>query len=584
MLRKISCPSFSSSPLSSADNTNSTKQHVTRNSVIFHDSIWGNRFLEYEKVDVATEKQLIELLKEEVRKELMIRASNEASQDIKVLQLIDVVQRLGVAYHFEKEIEESLQNIYVTYGDKWINYNNIESLSLWFRLLRQHGFNISSVKGLPPPSYSCVTDIFENHRDEIGNFQESLCNDPQGMLALYEATYMRVEGEEVLEKALEFTKIHLGIISKDPFCDSSLRTEIEKALKQPLRRRLPRLEAVHYIPIYQQKASHNEALLKLAKLDFNVLQEMHKDELSQICKWWKDLDIRNKLPFVRDRLIEGYFWILGIYFEPQHSRARIFLMKTCMWLIVLDDTFDNYGTYEELEIFTQAVERWSITCLDELPEYMKLIYQVQFNVHQKMEESLEKEGKAYQIHYIKEMAKEGTRSLLLEAKWLKEGYMPTLEEYMSNSLVTCGYALMTARSFVARNDDIVTEDVFKWVAAHPPLVKATCTILRLMDDIATHKEEQERGHIASSIECYRKETGASEEEACKFFSKQVEDAWKVINRESLRPTDVPFPLLTPAINLARVVDTLYKGNDGFNHAGKEVVSYINLIFVQPMIV
>ena len=73
----------------------------------------------------------------------MIRASNEASQYIKLIQLIDEVQRLGLAYHFEKEIEESLQHIYVTYGDKWINNNNIESISLWFRLLRQHGFNIS---------------------------------------------------------------------------------------------------------------------------------------------------------------------------------------------------------------------------------------------------------------------------------------------------------------------------------------------------------------------------------------------------------------------------------------------------------
>ncbi|GJS88869.1 (E)-beta-farnesene synthase-like protein [Tanacetum coccineum] len=269
----ISSPTFSSSPLSSAGNTNSTKQEVIRNSVIFHDSIWGDQFLEYvEKVNIATEKQLIEELKEEVRKELMIRACNEASQDIKLIQLIDVVQRLGLAYHFEKEIEESLQHIYVTYADKWINYNNIESLSLWFRLLRQHGFNVSS-------------DIFENHIDEKGNFQEPLCNDPQGMLALYEATYMRVEGEEVLDKALEFTKIHLGIISKDPSCDSSLRTEIEQALKQPLRKRSPRLEAVRYIPIYQQRASHNEVLLKLAKLDFNVLQEMHKYELSQICKY-----------------------------------------------------------------------------------------------------------------------------------------------------------------------------------------------------------------------------------------------------------------------------------------------------------
>lgn len=31
-----------------------------------------------------------------------------------------------------------------------------------------------------------------------------------------------------------------------------------------------------------------------------------------------------------------------------------------MWLIVLDDTFDNYGTYEELEMFTQAVERYLV--------------------------------------------------------------------------------------------------------------------------------------------------------------------------------------------------------------------------------
>ena len=98
------------------------------------------------------------------------------------------------------------------------------------------------------------------------------------------------------------------------------------------------------------------------------------------------------------------------------------------------------------------------------------------------------------------------------------------------------------------------------------------------------KEEQKRGHIASSIECYRKETGASEEEACEFFSKQVEDAWKVINRESLRPTDIPFPLLIPAINLACVSDTLYKDNDGYNHAGKEVIGYIKSLLVHPMIV
>ncbi|KAK9048284.1 hypothetical protein SSX86_032753 [Deinandra increscens subsp. villosa] len=526
-----------------------------------------------QKEDFVVEKQLVEELKGEVRKELMIITSaSETMQYEKLIKVIDAIQRLGLAYHFDGEIQEALQHVYTTYGDNWIDEKNLESSSLWFRLLRQQGFNVSS-------------ETFKKHMDEEGNFKETLCNDVQGMLALYEAAYMRVEGEQVLDEALEFTKTHLAIKAKDHSCDSLSRRDIQQALKQPLRKRLPRLEAVRYIPIYQQQPAHNEVLLKLAKLDFNILQSVHKKELSEISKWWKDLDLQKKLPYVRDRLVEGYFWILGMYFEPEHSRTRVFLMKTCMWLVVLDDTFDNYGTYEELEIFTKAIQRWSISCLDMLPEYMKLVYEEHLNNHQEMEESLEKEGKAYQIHHVKEMAKEGVRSLLQEAKWLKEGYKPTLEEYMSNALVTVGSALIIARSYVGRVDDMVTEETFRWVATYPPIIKASCLILRLMDDMGTHKEEQERVHGPSCIECYRNETGASEEEACEFFSKQVEDAWKVINRESLMPTCVPLPLLMPAINFSRVCDALYKDNkDGYGHAGKEVIKYIKSLLVHPIAV
>ncbi|GJV21226.1 zf-CCHC domain-containing protein [Tanacetum coccineum] len=156
-------------------------------------------------------------------------------QHVKLIQLIDVVQRLGIAYRFEEEIEEALQHIYDTYGEQWIDDNNLQSISLWFRLLRQHGFNVSS-------------------------------------------------GEQVLIDALDFAKSHLGNIANDPSCDSTLRTQIHQAFKQPLRKRLQRLEATHYIPIYEQEASHSEILLKHAKLDFIVLQSMHKKELSQICK------------------------------------------------------------------------------------------------------------------------------------------------------------------------------------------------------------------------------------------------------------------------------------------------------------
>ncbi|XP_076907188.1 (E)-beta-farnesene synthase-like [Bidens hawaiensis] len=566
--------SISSSLLPSIGvDVSSNKQDVIRHTVNFSASMWGEQFLTPDEVqleDLVMEKQVIEELKEKVRKELIVKASSNASMlHKKLMELIDAIQRLGVAYHFEEEIGEALQHIYVTYGEKWTDQNNLQSISLWFRLLRQQGFNVSS-------------GIFKNHMDDKGNFKESLCEDAQGMLALYEASYMRVEGEKVLDDALEFTKTHLAIIAKDPSCGSLLRTQIQQALKQPLRKRLPRIEAVHYMPIYQQEASHNEVLLKLAKLDFNLLQSMHKEELRQLCKWWKDLDMQQKLPYVRDRLIEGYFWILGVYYEPHHSRTRIFLLKTSMWLIVLDDTYDNYGTYEELKIFTDAVERWSMSYIDTLPEYMKLIYQELLSHHQEMEEELEKEGKAYQIPYVIEMAKDIIQNNLLEAKWLKEGYMPSLEEYISVSMKTCTYGVMIARAYVGRSDNLVNEDTFKWVGTYPPIVKAACLVLRLMDDVTTHEEEQERGHVASSIECYQKETGASEKEACKFISNKVEDAWKVINRDSLRPTEIPFPLLTPIINYARACDILYKVNDGYTHAGKETINHIKSILVHPV--
>ncbi|KVG30542.1 Terpene synthase, metal-binding domain-containing protein [Cynara cardunculus var. scolymus] len=188
---------------------------------------------------------------------------------------------------------------------------------------------------------------------------------------------------------------------------------------------------------------------------------------------------------------------------------------------------------------------------------------------------------AYRSYYTKEMVKEYTRNLLTEAKWVKEGYIPTIEEHMSVTLVTCAYAMIIAKCYVHGHDS-VTEDTFKWVSTYPPLVKASCLILRLMDDIATYKEEQERNHCASSIQCYMKQHGVSEEETREVFSKQVEDAWKVINQESLRPTDVPMPLLMPPINLARVCDELYSRGDDYNHAGKEMIHCIESLLVNPI--
>jgi (+)-delta-cadinene synthase len=67
---------------------------------------------------------------------------NKIENEIDQLEFVDVLQRLGVAYHFTNEIRNILDNIYNTQSSKL--KNNLYATTLKFRLLRQHGYNIST--------------------------------------------------------------------------------------------------------------------------------------------------------------------------------------------------------------------------------------------------------------------------------------------------------------------------------------------------------------------------------------------------------------------------------------------------------
>lgn len=76
-----------------------------------------------------------------------------------------------------------------------------------------------------------------------------------------------------------------------------------------------------------------------------------------IFRWWKELDFEKKLPYVRDRIVESFFWALIVYYEPCHSHARLFLCKIVEMMTVVDDTYDAYATIDELTLFTNALQR-----------------------------------------------------------------------------------------------------------------------------------------------------------------------------------------------------------------------------------
>ncbi|MBA0580253.1 hypothetical protein Gorai_022481 [Gossypium raimondii] len=88
---------------------------------------------------------------------------------IRKLPLIDAVQRLGVNYHFEKEIEDALEAIYHENNEA---DNDLHTTSFRFRLLREPGFDVPC-------------EAFYKFKDEEGNFKSSLRNDVQGLTKLH---------------------------------------------------------------------------------------------------------------------------------------------------------------------------------------------------------------------------------------------------------------------------------------------------------------------------------------------------------------------------------------------------------------
>ncbi|RVW21907.1 Valencene synthase [Vitis vinifera] len=210
----------------------------------------------------------------------------------------------------KKEIEDALKVMYETYNLVDDNNDDLASAALRFRLLRQ-GYHIPSGKSFCP---IFAANVFKKFKDEEGNFKESLVGDLRGMLALYEATYLMVHGEDILDEAQAFTTAHLQSMAPDS--DNPLKKQVVERFR------------------FCYKAT--------------------------LCK-------------------------------GQNSGG-----------ILLDDIYDAHGTFEELKLFAEAIERWDASSIDQLPDYMKLCYQALLDVFEEIEEEMTKQEKPYRVHYAKQ--------------------------------------------------------------------------------------------------------------------------------------------------------------------------------------
>nr|QOC69155.1 linalool synthase [Wurfbainia villosa]QOC69160.1 linalool synthase [Wurfbainia villosa] len=549
------------------------KSPAARRSSPYQPNMWNNDYIQSltaespskgEEEDRTTKRLM--LLKERISE--VICEKKEVEEQ---LRLIDHLQQLGVAYHFKDDIKGSLRNFHASLEEISSTFKeDLHATALLFRLLRENGFSITE-------------DIFEEFRDEKGHFRDGLNNHAQGMLSLYEASYYEKDGEMVLHEAMEFTTEHLKNLLEEDSADMKLKERASHALELPLNWRMERLHTRWFIEACQREVIviDNPLLLEFAKLDFNAVQSIYKKELSALSRWWTKLGVVEKLPFVRSRLTENYMWTVGWAFEPEHWSFRDAQTKGNCFVTMIDDVYDVYGNLDELELFTSVVDRWDINAIDQLPDYMKILFLALFNTINDDGYKVMKEKGLDVIPYLKRSWADLCKAYLVEAKWYHRGYTPTINEYLENTWISIsGPAIFTNAYCMANN--LTKQDLDRF-SQYPAIAKPSSTLGRLYNDLATSTAEIERGDVPKSIQCCMHERGVSEAVAREQVKELIRGNWRCINGDRAAASSLEENLKKVAVDIARASQFFYQRGDGYGKADGETMNQLMSLLINPIV-
>nr|XP_029150635.1 (-)-germacrene D synthase isoform X2 [Arachis hypogaea] len=328
------------------------------------------------------------------------------------------------------------------------------------------------------------------------------------MWSLYEATQLRVHGENILEEAHNYTYTNLKSITNQ--LSQSLAEQTNRSLKQPLHKAVPRIGARSYMSFYEEDPSHSKFLLTFARLDFNLLQKLHQQELGNITKW-------------------------------------------------------------------------DSSCIASLPECMRVVFNAIIELFVEIESLIIDSGKSNLVlQHVKQAFSNMAHGYMVEAKWCDEGYIPTYDEYKVNGILTSVYPFLVT-TFIALGE-FATKEMFDWVFNVPIILKAATFICRLTNDLASHKFEQQRKHVASAVECCMEQYDISQEQAYEVINKEISNCWKDVNEAYLNSHDIPKHVLDSIVNLARISEFMYENFEDKYTNNELLKNYVATLFLDPIVI
>nr|WNI01954.1 terpene synthase [Psidium guajava] len=535
-----------------------------RRSANFRPSAWDYNLVQSLRSEYGEKEHMERVTKMKEKVKDLIRCKMPRVQK---LEQIDAVQRLGLGYHFEVEIKDALQAVIDgTTNTAWTVDNDLHTTALRFRLLRQNGFNVEQ-------------GVFERFMTKCtSSFKESLREDVEGLLSLYEASFYGFKGEAIMDEARTYASTCLENLKENHIWAK----KINHALDMPVHWRPNRLEARRFMDICEedQCSRLNPVLLDLAKLDFNVVQSIYRDEVSKLARWWVDLGL-NKMEFCRDRLMEHYLWNALMVYEPQFGAFREMSTKITCMITLMDDVYDVFGSWEELQLLTKFIERWDISEIDKLPPTIRTCFLAMYNTTNEIGYWTMKVRGFNIIPYLHKLWINQSKTWLEEAKWYHECHKPTLQEYLNASVTSIGGHVVLFCSYFTTSDKL-SKETLEYLCSIPNVMYCSSLILRLTNDLSTSSAELARGDNFKSLHCYMNETGASEEATRHHLKNLVREAWKQMNEDVIDANPCSGPFLGACLNLARASQLFYQYMDGHGIPDCETKDNLKSIIIRSV--
>uniref|UniRef100_A0A7N0SXC3 Uncharacterized protein n=1 Tax=Kalanchoe fedtschenkoi TaxID=63787 RepID=A0A7N0SXC3_KALFE len=510
-------------------------------------------------------------------KELFEAATNQMTSHDKggayqlgKIELIDHVLKLGLGRYFETAVSIGLDNL--CRRQRSVHENDLYTTALHFRLLRQNGREASQ-------------DMFRCHMDQNGRFKTSLCKDIKGLLALYEASYLACDGEETLAEAREFSALHLkNHLSRNlTGKEDSLAVQISYALELPSHRRLQRLEARRYIEEkqYATKNGKHLALIELARLNYNMVQRVLQSDLQDMSRWWEETGLARQLSFARDRLVECFFWAAGLVPEPESRQCRKELTKLAVLVTIIDDVYDVYGTLDELELFTQAVQRWDLNSVRDLPYCMNLCFLALHKTINQMADSIFKEKGVNVVPHLARAWADLCNAFLVEAKWSHEKHIPSFDDYQKTGVVSSSGPMLFLHAYCL-SQPISKNTLESFQDDLADIIHSSSMIFRLSNDLVTSRAELARGKSANSVVCYMKDTDASEASATAHMRHLINKSWLKMNCVKSNKSLATKSFAEIFMNLGRICQCVYQYGDAHSAPDTRLKSRIMSLLINPI--